>query len=83
MPDYVYTCGEHTANVSHRMLYTTAVMCETCGEEMWRVPQPQRVNWNGLPPHKETHPRLQRFIDDTPRRRERTEAKYADRTEDD
>lgn len=75
MPSYVYTDGTHTQEVTHRMLYSTAVVCGECGAEMWRVPQPFSVNWNGLPPHKDNG-QMRRWAADAPRRQDEMEEKY-------
>ena len=50
--------------------------CAECGGVLHRIPQPVRVNWNGLPPHKAAgrSPELQTFIDTADERR----AKYLD-----
>lgn len=49
--NYVYRCSQgRNKVVEHRMLYSTGVICEECGETMWRVPQPVMVNWGGLRP---------------------------------
>ena len=53
MPTYVYTDREHDLEVIHLMTESPVIMCPICGKQMWRKPQPVRVNWNGLPPHLE------------------------------
>lgn len=51
MPVYEYKCeNDHHTTVTHRMFYTTAIICIACDEEMWRVPQPINVTWGGLAP---------------------------------
>jgi hypothetical protein len=50
MPNYTYTDGMHTTTVTHRMLWSTAVVCATCGADMWRKPQAVTVLWGGMPP---------------------------------
>jgi len=47
MPAYQYADAQgHTQEVTHRMLYTTGVVC-ACGLPMHRVPQATRINWQG------------------------------------
>lgn len=52
MPTYVYKCGRCglRCEMSHRMLYTTGIMCDEDGGEMHRVPQILAVNWDGPKP---------------------------------
>ena len=80
MPDYLYSCGEHRQRERHRMLYSTAVLCGECGNEMHRVPQAFAVTWGGLPPSSgERHPDVQAAIDNVDERRERVEQKWRKR----
>lgn len=51
MPEYQYKDENgHVTTVTHRMLYSTGIVCTTCDAEMWRVPQPVLVTWGGLAP---------------------------------
>lgn len=71
MPEYLYRDKKgHTRIILQRMLYGTAVVCETCGEEMKRVPQAARINWNGNRAVSEIHPNIKRLIDGAPKRRD-------------
>jgi hypothetical protein len=78
MPEYLYVDGEgHLATVNHRMLWSTGVVCTTCGAEMWRKPQPVAVVWGGLPPSGgDLNPNVQELLDTAPERRERFEAQH-------
>jgi len=79
MPTYVYRCkcGNETI-VVEPMMAISDVYCNECGSVMWRKPQLLRINWNGLKPSQgEIHPNIREFIDDTPRRTEAMEEKYA------
>ena len=71
MPTYVYLDAKgHTQEISHRMLYGTAIICE-CGLTMLRVPQSFRVNWNGRAPSAgDISPVVQQMIDNAPRGRD-------------
>ena len=70
MPVYLYRChAGHETEVTHRMLYTTAVAC-LCGAVMARVPQAQRVNWNGSRAGSEPAPAVQALIRTAPARRD-------------
>lgn len=82
MPEYVYKCPQkHYKEVLHRMLYSTAIMCDDCGEEMHRVPQMPGVVWGGLPPHKEHYigPAARDLIDNYDANREAYIAKQEKR----
>jgi len=71
MPEYIYLDkNKHTKTMVHRMLYGTAVVCEKCGEEMGRIPQVTRVNWNGNRAVSEIHPNIKNLIDEAPKRRD-------------
>jgi len=52
MPDYVYKCPQcqATRDISHRMLYTTGILCLVDSRPMYRIPQLIRVNWDGPAP---------------------------------
>ena len=51
MPEYVYTCTQgHEWEITERMLYGTARVCETCSEVMHRKPHALAVTWGGLKP---------------------------------
>jgi hypothetical protein len=80
MPEYLYMDENgHQVTMVHRMLYQTAVICDQCGEVMWRVPQGgQYVNWGGLPPSRDQKdPVIARHIgQDFGEVRERTDEKY-------
>jgi len=55
----------------------SVIKCAVCKERMWRKPQMPRVNWNGLPPHKEIHnPVIQEMIHGAPRRRDEYLSKH-------
>lgn len=72
MPEYEYEDAQgHRRRTTHRMFYSTAMVCSTCGDIMERLPpRGVRVNWNGLAPSKgELHPRIKGLIDSTPERR--------------
>ena len=72
MPEYIYKDSNHEVSVHHPMQYDEVVVCSVCGEEMWRVPQLVSVNWNGLPPSKETElsPEMKHMIDNGEQRRD-------------
>lgn len=68
---YVYVCQNgHEVELSHGMHEAGPDECE-CGAPMSRVPQVPNINWNGLKPSQgEVHPRIKRWAEDAPRRRE-------------
>lgn len=68
---YVYRCTEgHEIELSHSMHEAGPAHCE-CGTDFSRVPQVPMINWNGLKPSQgEVHPRIKRWAEDAPRRRE-------------
>lgn len=71
MPEYTYIdSNEHRKEVVHRMLYSTGVICEICGEKMWRLP-PRRVavNWGGFSV-SEMSPEIQELYTDVDRKRD-------------
>jgi hypothetical protein len=71
MPEYTYkdTSG-HITSVTHRMLYSTAIVCTTCDAQMWRVPQSITVTWGGLAPSAgEPAPEVQDAIKNVDRNR--------------
>jgi hypothetical protein len=62
---------------THRMLYTTSIICGTCGAEMWRKPQPVTVTWGGLAPSGgEPSPAVQELLRTAPERRDAFEAEH-------
>ena len=68
MPEYVYRDeAGHICEVTHGMLESPDIVCD-CGRLMKRVPQPLRINWGGI---RDMHPKVKRFIDDAPSRREK------------
>lgn len=72
MPTYIYSDGKHRQEVTHRMLYSTGVLCDVCGAEMHRVPQPVAVVWGQNPPSKGgLNPLVEELIRTKPQRRER------------
>lgn len=77
MPEYIYTdASRHNVTITHRMLYSTSIVCAACGATMWRKPQAVAVNWSGLPPSKgELSPVIKQAIADGPRRRGEMEPK--------
>lgn len=82
MPDYTYTDPNgHTTTVTHRMLYTTAVICTICDAEMHRrPPQIAAVLWSDMRPSRgEYHPNFRRFLDTTDERRDKYEEKLDER----
>ena len=87
MPNYTYTDGMHTTTVTHRMLWSTAVVCATCGADMWRKPQSVTVLWGGLPPSGgELSPDIQTHIKNLPKSQDEFEEeheKHEQRTTDD
>jgi hypothetical protein len=72
MPEYIYIDkNDHRQTMTLPMTYGTAVICTTCGLEMWRKPQAAAITWGGLKPSQgQIHPDIQHMIDDAPRRRE-------------
>lgn len=78
MPDYTYSDGNgHTIEVNHRMLYTTGVLCAICNADMHRVPQPVRINWNGVPPSKgDMVPAVRDLANNADRRRDEVDRKW-------
>ncbi len=71
MPIYVYKDqNAHVCEMTHRMGYTTGVVCVSCGEPMHRVPQAPLVNWNGDNSRHPLHPTIKRLIDTAPQRRD-------------
>ena len=75
MPEYIYMDkNDHRQTMTLPMEYSTAVICTTCGLEMWRKPQQVTVTWGGLRPSQgEVNPVIRSMIDDAPRRREENE----------
>lgn len=73
MPEYIYLDNNHhTETVTHRMLYTTGIVCAACGLEMWRKPQPFLVNWGGIRPSQgELAPAIKEHIKRAPENRDR------------
>ena len=73
MGEYLYIDDEgHEVTITHRMLYTTGIICGTCGAEMWRRPQSPYVTWGGLPPSSgEMSPEIKNLIDTAPERRDK------------
>lgn len=71
MPIYVYRDSVHEIEVVHSMFYNTAVICETCGATMRRVPQAPRVNYGGDTAAHPIHPTIKRLIAEAPQRREK------------
>jgi hypothetical protein len=71
MPEYIYkdTRG-HTTSITHRMLYSTGIVCTTCDADMWRVPQRVTVTWGGLAPSAgEPAPEVQDIVNNADRNR--------------
>lgn len=83
MPEYLYTDeNSHRITVIHRMNYGTAVICDQCGAEMWRVPQGgQFVNWGGLKPSQEQRDPViaKHLAQDFSAVRDKTDEKYRNR----
>ena len=82
MPEYTYTDEQgHVTTITHRMLYTTAIICAVCDLEMWkRPPQIAGVLWGGLPPSAgDTIPEFREFVDTADERRDRYEEKLDER----
>jgi hypothetical protein len=73
MAEYVYTdANNHIETIMHRMLYTTAIICATCGLLMWRVPQSFLVNWGGIRPSQgELAPAIKEYIKRVPENRDK------------
>ena len=71
MPEFIYVDeNDHAQTVTHRMLYSTGIVCASCGLDMWRKPQSFAVNWSGLRPSQgELHPNVRDLIDGAPQRR--------------
>jgi hypothetical protein len=78
MGEYLYIDEQgHNLTVTHRMLYSSSVVCDACGAEMWRKPQPVSVTWGGLAPSGgELAPDVQELIDTAPERRAVFEAEH-------
>lgn len=79
MASYLYRCPRgHEMYRTERMLYGTAIICESCQAVMHRVPQPTRVNWNGLKPSAgQMHPRIAEHVAAAPRLQNDMAAKKA------
>lgn len=79
MPAYCYRCPKgHEIPRTERMLYGTAIVCESCQAAMHRVPQPVMVNWGGLRPSAgQMHPRIAEHIAAAPRLQDDMAAKKA------
>ena len=75
---YTYMDGDgHVVTMDHRMLYTTSVICNQCGAEMWRKPQPVNVTWGGLAPSQgQIQPNIQELIDTADERRDKFNAEH-------
>ena len=73
MPIYQYIDrSDHQEFINHRMFYSTAIICATCGLEMWRKPQSIPVNWGGLRPSAgDLHPEVKELIDTADERRDK------------
>lgn len=73
MPEYKYIDDNaHETTVTHRMFYTTSIICVACGLKMWRKPQVVMVNWNGLKPSVgELDPEVKELIDTQDERRDK------------
>ena len=65
MPEYTYRCQEgHECLINEGMFSKVAVMCQICGNKMWRKPQVPAINWNGLKPSQgELAPAIQEMVD--------------------
>lgn len=72
MPEYLYSCGEHTQSVFHLMKEEPEILCNVCKKRMHRRPMAFSVNWGGLPPHLEhtRAPVIKNMLDNAPKRRE-------------
>ena len=73
MPIYLYTDeNDHTQTVTHRMLYSTGVICIACGLQMWRKPQGFQVTWGGLRPSAgELDPEVKQLVNTADERRDK------------
>jgi hypothetical protein len=72
MPRYLYADAHgHRRELSHRMLYTTGIVCFECGDAMHRVPQAPRINWNGNRAGYEPAPAVQELINTAPERKDK------------
>lgn len=78
MGQYLYIDENgHQMTVTHRMLYTTSIVCSVCDAEMWRKPQPITVTWGGMAPSQgELHPEIRGLIDTADERRDAFEAEH-------
>ena len=78
MGQYLYLdVNGHEVTVTHRMLYTSAVICSTCEEMMWKKPQSVAVNWGGLPPSGgELNPDIRGLLDTADERRDAFEQEH-------
>lgn len=78
MPEYLYTDElGHLSTVTHEMFYNGDVICDQCGAEMWRKPQPINVTWGGLAPSKgEVNPEVQHLLDTADERRAKFDAEH-------
>ena len=75
MPQYQYKDENgHMTTVTHRMMYSTGIVCTTCDAEMWRVPQSVMVTWGGLPPSGgDLAPDVQNIVNNADRNRAKFE----------
>ncbi len=78
MPDYVYLDhNAHRRTITHRMLYTTGIICAACGSIMWRKPQSPSVNWGGLRPSQGAlSPEIQKHLDTADEQRARFDEEH-------
>lgn len=80
MPEYDYLDENgHIVTMTHRMNYSTAIICVACGSVMWRKPTAGwYVSWGGLKPSEDQQdPVIEKHVNqDFSRIRDKTDEKY-------
>jgi putative FmdB family regulatory protein len=79
MPLYIYYCSvcNSEVEVTHGMFEKPVLFCSECGKKLRKRFQPVSINWAGDKPSNGGRPKvIQDFLEDTPARKDRTEAKY-------
>lgn len=74
MPAYQYKCGNcgYEEERRHGMSDAFPFFCPRCQRQLHRVPQPVRINWNGLAPSAgELAPDVQAAVDNAAANRDR------------
>ena len=86
MPVYEYLDENgHETTITHRMEYSTGIVCTVCGLEMWRKPASGvNVTWGGLAPSQGEQPDfIKNHLADVNGNRARNDEKYQNKKEQD